>query len=132
LPRFLEATSSAAAKRFGIDDSKGSLAVGKDADFVLVDPTAKTTVSGSRLYSKGRDTPFEGMVLKGSIRGTYVRGGLVYDAAKDAPPADSGEATGTAANGNRSWVSVSDELRDMAPGITAAPGSGRFLTRRRP
>lgn len=134
LPRFLEAISSAAAKRFGIDDRKGSLAVGKDADFVLVDPKAKTTVSGSRLYSKGRDTPFEGMVLKGSIRATYVRGGLVYDAAKDAPPADAAEAPKTGGawtGGDRSWTSATDELHDMAPGITAAPGSGRFLTRRR-
>jgi allantoinase len=136
LARFLEAVSSAAAARFGIDDRKGSIAVGKDADFVLVDTAAKTTVSGSRLYSKGRDTPFEGLTLKGAIRATYVRGGLVYDSAEDASPADSLDsdyaeapaAAKTTEAGLR--ASFEEELAEMAPGIVAAHGSGRFITRR--
>ncbi len=135
LPRFLEAVSSAAASRFGLDDRKGSLQVGKDADFVLVDPAGKTTISGSRLYSKGRDTPFEGLTLKGSIRATYVRGGLVYDADRDAEPADTAawaagaSAEKAAAAGAGPWASPAAELAAMAPGIVASPGSGRFLTR---
>lgn len=136
LPRFLEAVSSAAAARFGLDDRKGSLKVGKDADFVLVDIAKTTTISGSRLYSKGRDTPFEGLTLKGSIRATYVRGGLVYDADREADPADTAawaagaSAEAAAAVGAGPWASLGEELKAMAPGIVASPGSGRFLTRR--
>jgi allantoinase len=79
LPRFLEASSGSAARRYGLSARKGSIAPGKDADFVLVDPAGTTRIEGSKLLSKGRLTPFEGMVLSGSIAATYLRGRLVYD-----------------------------------------------------
>jgi len=106
LTRFLEATSGAAAARFGLDDRKGSIEVGKDADLVLVDPGAKTVIHGDRLYSKGRDTPFEGMELRGAVRSTWVRGRMVYDAGRDAMPTEA----------------------SPVPGIVAEAGWGRFLT----
>lgn len=105
LGRFLDAVSGAAARRFGLASRKGSLEVGKDADFVLMDPRAETVVDGSKLYSKGKDTPFGGLRLRGSVRSTWVRGRLVYDA---------GAASRTAG----------PEL----PGIVAGPGCGKFLT----
>jgi allantoinase len=80
LPRFLEATSSAAARRYGLSARKGSLAPGKDADFALVDPAGATRVEGAKLLSKGRLTPFEGMNLAGSVDTTWLRGRLVHDA----------------------------------------------------
>jgi allantoinase len=79
LARFLEASSQAAAARYGLSARKGALTPGKDADLVLVDPSGTTKMAGERLLSKGRITPFEGMVLAGSIVSTYVRGRLVYD-----------------------------------------------------
>jgi allantoinase len=82
LGRFLEASSGAAAKRYGLSARKGALAPGRDADLVLVDPKSSTRIEGSRLLSKGRITPFEGMILAGSITATYVRGRLVYDGAR--------------------------------------------------
>ncbi len=119
LPRFLEAVSSAAAKRYGIDDRKGSIGVGKDADLVLIDAEAETLVSGARLYSKGRDTPFEGMALRGKVQRTYVRGRLVYDAHQD-------EASDT---GEGPWATLAEELAHTAKGIVAQAGWGRFITR---
>lgn len=80
LPRFLEASSGAAAKRYGLEARKGSIAPGKDADLVLVDPSGTTLVEGAALMSKGKVTPFEGMKFSGAITATYVRGGLVYEA----------------------------------------------------
>ncbi len=82
LPRFLEATSGAAARRYGLDARKGAIAPGKDADLVLVDPARTTRIEGARLLSKGRITPFEGMELAGSIVATYLRGRLVYDGSR--------------------------------------------------
>jgi allantoinase len=79
LPRFLEAGSGAAAKRYGLSARKGSIAPGMDADLVLIDPDLFTKIEGARLLSKGKITPFEGMTLSGSIRATYVRGRPVYE-----------------------------------------------------
>jgi allantoinase len=99
LSRFLEATSGAAARRYGLSARKASLEPGKDADFVLVDPSSTTIVRGEDLFSKGRITPFEGMALKGRVLATYVRGEAVYEA---------DESTGKGR-------------------ITARPGYGSFL-----
>ena len=80
LPRLLEVVSSGAAQRYGLAGRKGSIEVGKDADFVFVDPDGEYRVKGAELLSKGTITPFEGMRLRGAIRRTYVRGTAVWDA----------------------------------------------------
>ena len=80
LYRFLEVISSAAARRFGLAAHKGSIEVGKDADFAFVDPEATYEVKGSELLSKGTITPFEGMRLRGKVTNTFVRGVEVWNA----------------------------------------------------
>jgi allantoinase len=80
LQRFLEASSGAAARRYGLSRRKGSIEEGKDADLVLVDPRGTTRIEGERLLSKGKITPFEGMAFEGSIRSVYLRGSLAYEA----------------------------------------------------
>jgi dihydroorotase-like cyclic amidohydrolase len=79
LKRLLEVVSENAAKRYGIDDRKGSIEVGKDADLVLLDPEQEWVVKGEAFLSKGKVTPFEGMVLKGRIARTILRGQVVYN-----------------------------------------------------
>jgi dihydroorotase-like cyclic amidohydrolase len=88
LNRLLEVTAENAARRYGLDDRKGSIAVGKDADLALVDPQATWTVRGAELHSKGKITPFEGMTFRGRVQATFVRGTVVYTADRGivAPP----------------------------------------------
>lgn len=80
LSRLLEVIAENAARRYGLDDRKGAIAVGKDADLVLIDPQATWTVRGADFLSKGKITPFEGTTFQGQIQTTLVRGTVVYDA----------------------------------------------------
>lgn len=79
LQRFLEITSQNAAKKYRIFHKKGSIEIGKDADFVLIDPNKNWIVQGEKFLSKGKITPFEGFVLKGKIMKTILRGKVIYD-----------------------------------------------------
>ncbi len=45
LNKFVELTSTAAAKMFGMFPKKGTIAVGSDADIILFDPNRKETIS---------------------------------------------------------------------------------------
>ncbi|NKY34515.1 allantoinase AllB [Nocardia speluncae] len=66
------------AQRWSIS-GKGQLTPGYDADFVLVDPTAQTTLDAAALHSKHNVTPYHGRSLTGSVVATYLRGQLVYE-----------------------------------------------------
>ncbi|MCD6595216.1 dihydroorotase [bacterium] len=79
LKRLVEVTSSAAAKRYGIYHRKGSIEVGKDADFAIIDPNSNWKVDGEKFYSKGKITAFDGYTFHGKIVKTIVRGKIVYD-----------------------------------------------------
>ncbi len=57
---------------------KGRLAIGGDGDLVIFDPEEKWTVDPEKFYSKGRNTPFAGMELKGKVKYTVVGGKIVY------------------------------------------------------
>ncbi|MYC29453.1 MAG: dihydroorotase [Chloroflexi bacterium] len=55
-----------------------TLETGTPADLVLFDPNAEWTVDTRRFASKGRNTPLEGVELKGRVVTTMVDGRLVY------------------------------------------------------
>ena len=65
------------AKRFGLYPRKGRIAVGADADFVIVDLSMEKKVKASDLHYKVGWTPYEGWILKGWPTTTIVRGQIV-------------------------------------------------------
>jgi dihydroorotase-like cyclic amidohydrolase len=58
---------------------KGALAVGRDADIVLVDMKKKWKITAKNRLSKFKWTPFEGKEVYGKIEKVLLRGKLAYD-----------------------------------------------------
>jgi dihydroorotase len=65
------------AKVLGID--AGSIALGGEADLCVFDPNAWTTIGADTLKSQGKNTPFLGYELPGSVRYTFVSGHLCHE-----------------------------------------------------
>ena len=66
------------AQRFGLP-AKGDIAIGYDADLVLLDPNETFVVRAAESESQQGYTPFEGMELTGRVKSTFLRGNLIYD-----------------------------------------------------
>jgi len=66
------------AKRYGLYPQKGTIQIGSDADFSVVDLDKEWTVEPSKLKSKGKYSPLAGKTLRGEIYMTIIRGELVY------------------------------------------------------
>jgi allantoinase len=77
---------SGPARLVGLGHRKGAIAAGRDADLVLLDPDAASTVEPASLYHRHPVTPYAGRVLHGVVRATYLRGQLAWDAAGFADP----------------------------------------------
>ncbi|MDP8203388.1 MAG: amidohydrolase family protein [Candidatus Tenebribacter mawsonii] len=82
LKRMIELTSENAAKRYGLFPKKGSLQVGTDADFTIIDLSKPYLVDESDLHSIGKYSPFHETELACSIDKTVVRGNIVFDTEK--------------------------------------------------
>uniref|UniRef100_A0A8C5QE58 allantoinase n=1 Tax=Leptobrachium leishanense TaxID=445787 RepID=A0A8C5QE58_9ANUR len=77
--------SSNPAKLCSLDNSKGSIKVGYDADFVIWDPEKEFQVLERELYHKNKLTPYLGFQLSGEVAATVVRGILVYHKGRHSP-----------------------------------------------
>ncbi len=77
LNQFVDVTSTAAAKLFGLYPQKGTIAPGADADLVLFDPNNEVTVTADALHQNCDYTPYEGMQLKGWPRTVLSRGEVI-------------------------------------------------------
>jgi len=66
--------SSAPAAFAGLQESKGAIAPGYDADIVIVDPRARTRVAAQRMRSRQRHGVMEGMEFDFAIKDVFLRG----------------------------------------------------------
>ncbi len=72
--------STNGAKRFGVYPHKGAIMVNADADIVLYDPRATTTISEDMLFSQAKacDKLYAGMTFQGKVVRTMVNGTTVF------------------------------------------------------
>jgi dihydropyrimidinase len=82
LNKFVEMSSTGAAKIFGLFPRKGTIAVGSDADIVIFDPDVKHTISAKTHHMNVDYNPYEGWELQGKTRSTILRGTVAIDEGK--------------------------------------------------
>lgn len=95
LAKIVQWTSVNTSKHVGLDESKGAIREGFDADFAIFDPAASFEVSSpitswqfltsfkvtkDALKFKNKFSPYEGLKLDGLVQTTYVRGKVVWEA----------------------------------------------------
>ena len=82
LNKFVELTSTAAAKTFGLFPKKGTIAVGSDADIVVFDPNRKETISVNNTCTHHMNVDYnsyEGFEVTGFTETVLSRGKIIID-----------------------------------------------------
>ena len=77
LHRVAALTAANPARTFGIYPRKGTIRMGSDADFAIVDLAARWTLDAEMLHYKCPWSPFVGMEITGRVERTIVRGRTV-------------------------------------------------------
>ncbi len=74
---YVKHASENPAKLFNLYPRKGTIQIGSDADFTIVDMVKEGTLKSEKLHSKTKITPFDGWKVKGLPVYTIVRGKTV-------------------------------------------------------
>ncbi len=69
---------SAPAELLGMQDHKGKIKPGYDADIVVWDPDGEVMFKSDNIFHKHKVTPYEGRRMQGVVKRTYLRGQLIY------------------------------------------------------
>lgn len=77
--RLMRVASRNPAKLFGLYPRKGTLQIGSDADFVIVDPNREEKIVPDVMFSKCGWTLYDGLTMKGAPVKTFVRGIQVFE-----------------------------------------------------
>src|SRR5262245_15890472 len=79
LNRFVELTSTAAAKIFGLFPKKGTIAVGSDADIVIFDPNREQTITAKTHHMRVDYSAYEGRTVRGVTETVLCRGSVIVE-----------------------------------------------------
>jgi dihydropyrimidinase len=79
LNRFVELTSTAAARMFGMFPKKGTIAVGSDADIVVFDADKEQTIGVKSHHMNVDYSTYEGKRIRGVVETVLSRGKIVIE-----------------------------------------------------
>lgn len=79
LNKFVEVSSTNAAKIFGMYPKKGTLAIGSDADILIFDPNEKHNLSVKTHHMNVDYSAYEGWEVTGKCKTTILRGQVATD-----------------------------------------------------
>ena len=79
------------AKRYGLDHLKGTIALGLDADLVLLNPNAIYTLNAEDLLYRHKHSPYIGRTLSCKVASTISRGRVVYTSEEGVIAEDGGQ-----------------------------------------
>ena len=82
LQKYVEITSTAPARIFGLAPRKGTIAVGSDADLVILDPKEAHTISAKTHHMNCDYSAYEGWQVTGKVKTTILRGTVVIENGK--------------------------------------------------
>jgi len=70
------------ARRFCLAPRKGSITLGADADFAILDPRRPFTVDAKKSYSSAKWSPYDGWTTQGRVVRTILRGKTIFEGEK--------------------------------------------------
>ena len=79
LTKYVEISSTNAAKIFGMYPRKGTIAIGSDADIVIFDPNKKHTISVETHHMNCDYSGYEGMKVTGKTETVILRGQVAIE-----------------------------------------------------
>ncbi|MCW3111757.1 MAG: phenylhydantoinase [Segetibacter sp.] len=79
LSKYVEVTSTNAAKIFGMFPKKGTISVDADADLVIFDPNVKHTISVDTHHMNTDYSAYEGWEVTGKVKAVLLRGKVAID-----------------------------------------------------
>jgi dihydropyrimidinase len=79
LNKYVEVTSTNAAKIFGMYPRKGTIAPGSDADIVIFDPAEKHVLSAATHHMNVDYSGYEGWEVTGKVKTVLLRGEVAID-----------------------------------------------------
>jgi dihydropyrimidinase len=79
LNKFVEVASTNAAKIFGMFPKKGTIAIGSDADVLIMDPDKNHTLSASTHHMNVDYSGYEGWEVTGKVETVLLRGKVAID-----------------------------------------------------
>jgi len=83
LNKYVEVTSTNAAKIFGMFPQKGTIGIGADADLVIFDPKKKHVLSAKTHHMNVDYSGYEGWDVTGKVETVILRGTVAVDKGKE-------------------------------------------------